>query len=310
MSVIVYLSSIDGNLSRVEKETLNLAQELASSRGSEAIALCFVTTAEEISSFGVNHAVLVENVSEFDSRQHSRILEQLAKEKNASHVLLPHNSSGKALAGMIAILLEADVASDIIDMDTAGKVFTRNSYSGKARTKIEFNSNAVVLTVSGRGSVERYEEKNVSVELFEEAPESLIEILEVVNQAGEINLEEADLVVSGGRGLKSGDNWGILEDLAEEIGAATACSRPVADSDWRPHHEHVGQTGLSIKPSLYIAAGISGAIQHLAGVNSSKTIVVVNSDPEAPFFKSADYGVCGDLFEVIPKLTEAIRATK
>ncbi|MEM6698377.1 MAG: electron transfer flavoprotein subunit alpha/FixB family protein, partial [Bacteroidota bacterium] len=188
---------------------------------------------------------------------------------------------------------------------------SKGVFSGKAFATYEIKSDKKVLSLMGNAVP--VEETGAAVEvesLNVEVPAPKVKVKEVKRVEGTVPLPEAELVVSGGRGLKGPENWGIIEDLAEALGATTACSRPVSDTGWRPHHEHVGQTGIAIRPNLYIAAGISGAIQHLAGVNNSKTIVVINKDPEAPFFKAADYGIVGDLFEVVPKLTEAVKKFK
>jgi electron transfer flavoprotein alpha subunit len=189
-----------------------------------------------------------------------------------------------------------------------GFIVKRNVFSGKAYSYTKVNTEKKVISVLPNSHSVEKTEKEPSVEEFDFQGEGAgLQVKEVKKQEGGVSLPEADMVVSGGRGLKGPENWNIVEDLAEALGAATACSRPVADNEWRPHHEHVGQTGLTIRPNLYIAVAISGAIQHLAGVNGSHVIVVINKDPEAPFFKSADYGIVGDAFEVVPKLTEAVK---
>ncbi|MCB0517252.1 MAG: electron transfer flavoprotein subunit alpha/FixB family protein, partial [Bacteroidetes bacterium] len=202
-------------------------------------------------------------------------------------------------------------AVNAIPAMTGNFLVTKSVYSGKAVATIEMLASKKVITVQGNSIPPEKAGEPVSLQTMDiSLPESKIKVTQLEKQSDTIPLPEAELVVSGGRGLKGPENWGIIEELAHELGAATACSRPVADSGWRPHHEHVGQTGVAIRPNLYIAIGISGAIQHLGGVNNSKTIVVINKDPEAPFFKAADYGVIGDLFEVVPRLTEAVKKFK
>ena len=196
---------------------------------------------------------------------------------------------------------------------TNGFTVKKNVFSGKAFAHVSINSDVKVITLTPNTFGVTKGEGSATVETLSvpfEDKDFGVKVVEVVKTTGAVPLSEAELVVSGGRGLKGPENWGLIENLADALGAATACSRPVADSHWRPHHEHVGQTGGTIRPNLYIAAGISGAIQHLAGVNGSKTIVVINKDPEAPFFKAADYGVLGDVFEVLPRLTEAVKKFK
>ena len=189
--------------------------------------------------------------------------------------------------------------------------FRQSVFSGKAIAEYAIKSPKRVLSLSGNSFKPEKIGTTIDVETIEVSiPNSSLKVIEVKREEGIVPLPEAELVVSAGRGMKGPENWTIIEALAKELGATTACSRPVADIGWRPHHEHVGQTGVAIKPNLYIAAGISGAIQHLAGVNNSKVIVVINKDPEAPFFKAADYGVLGDLFDVVPRLTEAVKKFK
>jgi electron transfer flavoprotein alpha subunit len=236
--------------------------------------------------------------------------------KTDSKILVLANSSlGAPVAARTAVKLNASLASNVTELPDTSTGFRvkRSIYTGKAFAVTELNNeykilairkNAVQLTESGsKAPVETF-----SVDL--NPADFALKITGTDQASGDVLLPEAEIVVSGGRGMKGPENWGMLEELAKELGAATACSKPVSDMEWRPHHEHVGQTGLKVGPNLYIAIGISGAIQHLAGVNSSKVIVVINKDPEAPFFKAADYGIAGDAFEVVPKLTEAIRASK
>jgi electron transfer flavoprotein alpha subunit len=194
------------------------------------------------------------------------------------------------------------------ELPSSDFLVNKSVFSGKATAAFSLNADMKIISVMGNSIKPVADSVAVAVESLDvEVPASKIKVLEVSRQTGITPLPEAEIVVSAGRGMKGPENWGIIEDLASTLGATTACSRPVADSDWRPHHEHVGQTGIAIRPNLYFAIGISGAIQHLAGVNNSKVIVVINKDPEAPFFKAADYGIVGDLFEVIPKLNEALK---
>ena len=234
---------------------------------------------------------------------------QVAKDKGADTVLMAHSSLGEAISSRIAIKLDGTAVTNVIGLLDGDKV-KRSIYTSKAFSTVAIKTANKVLTIkknsfdveegSGSAAVE-------SVAITVAEADNKVKITGTKKQEGDILLPEADLVVSAGRGLKGPENWGMIEDLAKVLGAATACSKPVSDVDWRPHHEHVGQTGIKISPNLYIAIGISGAIQHLAGVSSSKVIVVINTDPEAPFFKAADYGIVGDAFEVVPKLTEALK---
>jgi electron transfer flavoprotein alpha subunit len=236
---------------------------------------------------------------------------QAAKKLEASVVILSHSSNGKSLIGNIAYLLDAGSVSAAVDIPETDKGFSvrKGVYSSKALVNIEINTPVKVVSVLGNSLQISVVGSNVEVQpIALDVLQPGIKFLSVDKlQSNVTPLPEAERVVSGGRGLKGPENWGIVEELADVLHATTACSRPVSDADWRPHHEHVGQTGIAIRPNLYIAIGISGAIQHLAGVNNSKTIVVINKDPEAPFFKSANYGVVGDLFDIVPKLTAAIK---
>jgi electron transfer flavoprotein alpha subunit len=210
----------------------------------------------------------------------------------------------------VGVKLEASVASNVIALPTLsnGFVVRKGVFTGKGFADVQLPNAVKVLTVKKNAVAATPTNATATVSTLDvTVAASAVTVKETHKQSGDISLPEADVVVSAGRGLKGPEHWGIVEDLAKTLGAATACSKPVSDMDWRPHHEHVGQTGIKVSPNLYIALGISGAIQHLAGVNSSKVIVVVNKDPEAPFFKSADYGIVGDVFEVLPKLHEAFK---
>jgi len=230
-------------------------------------------------------------------------------------LVLAKSSLGDAVASRLAIKLGAGLVSNVVELpDTSsGYKVKRSIYTGKAFAVTQVNTDHKILAVKKNavdlktdGSMAIVEEVNLDI-----SAENFATSITATDKAtGEILLPEADIVVSGGRGMKGPENWGLIENLAKELGAATGCSKPVSDIGWRPHHEHVGQTGVKVAPTLYIAVGISGAIQHLAGVNSSKCIVVINKDPEAPFFKAADYGIVGDAFDILPKLTEAVKAQK
>lgn len=239
-----------------------------------------------------------------------------AMEKTQAKLMIMSKSSlADAVSARVAIKTDAALISNVAELPDTSNGFTvkRSIYTGKAFALTSVESEKIVLTIkknavplkegSSEPTIEAFEPTNVSDQDFS------VKVTSQEKATGDVLLPEADIVVSGGRGLKGPENWGIIEDLAKALGAATGCSKPVSDMDWRPHHEHVGQTGVKVAPSLYVAVGISGAIQHLAGVNSSKYILVINKDAEAPFFKAADYGIVGDAFEVLPKLTEAIKAS-
>lgn len=246
-----------------------------------------------------------------DSQVYAKMISDFATEKAVSLVIVNHSHMGKSIAGRLAIRLNAGIISGVnaLPQDTDTFRVTKPVFSGKALATYDIKSPVRIITLAPNaiqpekvdGGASSVENADISI------PEGRVKVIDAKVQTGVVPLPEAERVVSGGRGLKGPENWNVLEELAEALNATTACSRPVADADWRPHHEHVGQTGVAIRPNLYIALGISGAIQHLAGVNNSKCIVVINKDSEAPFFKAADYGVCADLFEVVPKLTAAVK---
>jgi electron transfer flavoprotein alpha subunit len=315
MSVLVIIESLDGKLGKGAFEIATYSAKAAKALNTSSIALLFgnASNAGDIGSYGIDTCLELGDIA-FDSKVYTSLIAQIAKERNIGLIIMRHNSTAKNIAGRIAIRLDAGLISGVKSLPTvtnAGLAFEKSVYSGKAIATYEVTSAVKVISVMGNtiqpemvASPITAEKANVS------APSANTTILERKTISGTVPLPEAELVVSAGRGMKGPENWGIIEELAQTLGATTACSRPVADAHWRPHHEHVGQTGVAIRPNLYFAIGISGAIQHLAGVNSSKTIVVINKDPEAPFFKAADYGVVGDLFEVVPRLNAAIKKLK
>ena len=244
---------------------------------------------------------------------YTSVVAQVFDKVKANVLILAKSSLGDPVAANVSVKLDASLASNVVELpDTSnGFVVKRSIYTGKAYAEVEMQGDKKIIGIKKNAISLKEDGADASVEKVEVAlsdEDFQVQITSEEKASGEILLPEADVVVSGGRGLKGPENWHLIEDLAKTLGAATGCSKPVSDMDWRPHHEHVGQTGLKVAPSLYIAIGISGAIQHLAGVNSSKVIVVINKDAEAPFFKAADYGIVGDAFEVVPKLTEAIKA--
>jgi electron transfer flavoprotein alpha subunit len=264
--------------------------------------------------YGASKVLLAKNNTAADNEQLTKLIAHAATDESSKIIILPHDYSGKAIAGRVAARLNAGLVSGAIALPETSSVFSvkKAVFSGKAFANYEVKSDVKVISVMPNSvGAEKSGSPAQVTEYNKDLGTPRVVVKEVKKKGGEgISLTEADIVVSAGRGLKGPENWGIIETLAKELGAATACSRPVSDIGWRPHHEHVGQTGTAIRPNLYFAIGISGAIQHLAGVNGSKVIVVVNTDPEAPFFKAADYGVVGDAFEVIPKLTEAVKKFK
>jgi len=314
MSVLVLAESPKGMFKKAAFEAVHYGHKAAQSLGGDCIALV-IGAAENAGVLGTYGASKVIQIADYsggaDASAYANIIAQVASQVGAHTVVVNHSSTGKSVAGRVAVRMDAGIASQVNAVPEAaggGITVTKPVFSGKAFAKLQISGDKRVLSLMGNaipleevGAACNVE--NASIEI----PASSVSVKETKTVDGEVPLPEAELVVSAGRGMKGPENWGIIEDLAKTIGATTACSRPVADTGWRPHHEHVGQTGVAIRPNLYIAAGISGAIQHLAGVNSSKCIVVINKDPEAPFFKAADYGICADLFDVVPRLTEAFK---
>ena len=317
MSVLAYIESPGGHFKKSAYEVATYASKVALSLNTTSIAVVIgkVEQAGSLGQYGISKVIHVNPNDDvaFDSQVFTKIIADLYKEHGANTLVMAHSANGKSFAGRLAVRLNAGCISGVNALPSTdnGLSVTKSVYSGKATATYNISTPNRVITVMGNSiqpekSGSDITPENITLDLG--TPK--VKVTEVKVEAGGVPLPEAELVVSAGRGMKGPENWGIIEDLAKALGAATACSRPVADADWRPHHEHVGQTGVAIRPNLYIAIGISGAIQPLAGVNNSKVIVVINKDPEAPFFKAADYGVVGDLFEVVPKLTEAIKRFK
>ena len=316
--VLVYIDQADQQIKKSSLEAMSYGAAIAKQLGCELAALVLGTVQDNLAALGKNGAQKVfhlknASLNTLDVKLHSNLIATAAKNANATVVIFAHNINGKAIAPAVAIKLEAGLVTGASSLPNTenGFVVTKTVFSGKAFASIQIDTPIKVIAINQNSfGVVAYENAATVEEINIPIPAASIKITKVEKVEGEIPLTEASLVVSGGRGLKGPEHWGILLDLAKSLGAATACSRPVSDSDWRPHHEHVGQTGIQIAPNLYIAIGISGAIQHLAGVNRSKTIVVINKDPEAPFFKAADYGVIGDAFEIVPALSAAILKMK
>lgn len=316
--VLVFAEAINGHFKKAAFEAVTYGSQTAQLLGSQCVALTLgkVDNAGQLGVYGASKVLNVggDSFANFDSQVYASVIAQAAEKLGATVVVLSHTSTGKSLLGRLAARLNAGSVAGVKSLpDVSGGGFkvTKGVYSGKAIATYEINSAVKLLSLGGNEVPLKSDGNEVAVETLEvTVPASKVKVLQVKREEGIVPLPEAVTVVSAGRGMKGPENWGIVEELAKVMGATTACSRPVADADWRPHHEHVGQTGVAIRPNLYVAIGISGAIQHLAGVNQSKVIVVINKDPEAPFFKAADYGVVGDLFEVVPKLTEAMRKFK
>lgn len=315
MAVLVYAESLSGKLKKPAFEAVSYGKRTADLLGTPCMAIVIgqIENAGHLGLYGADEVYQISGPDHFDSLVYSAAIRAASDKLDADVIIMSHSSSGKSLAGRLAYAMNAGLvsgANNIPDV-TSGFTVPKTVFSGKAFANVSIASKKKIITVTGNALPLKSDGQEIQVKSLDvDLPESRIKVKSLEVQEGVVPLPEAELVVSAGRGMKGPENWDIIEDLAEVLGATTACSRPVSDADWRPHHEHVGQTGIAIRPNLYIAAGISGAIQHLAGVNNSKVIVVINKDPEAPFFKAADYGVCADLFDVVPRLTEALKKWK
>lgn len=321
MSVIVLAEHEKAAFKKKAFEAVQYAAAIAQQSGTTVTAVVLGTApADALAQLGAYGATKVLHVSDarldnLNTRAFTKALVAAVEKEGAKVIVTPHDVTGKAVAPRVAARLKAGLVAGAISIpDTSsGFALKKAVFSGKAFSYINIDSDLKVITLMPNTLQLTKGEGAATIEAFDVSFDDKdfgVQVTSVNKVTGEVPLAEAELVVSGGRGMKGPENWGPLEELAHELGAGLACSRPVADSHWRPHHEHVGQTGGTIRPNLYVAVGISGAIQHLAGVNGSKTIVVINKDPEAPFFKAADYGVIGDAAEVLPRLTEAVKKFK
>jgi electron transfer flavoprotein alpha subunit len=310
MSVLVYINSNNG-LHKSAFEAVTYGKKLGGDVTVITSGAADATALASLGKYGASKVLVDRSLQGDDDQQLTRIIASATAATNASTLIFSHDLTAKAVAPRLSVRLKAGLVSGATEVPNADGTVKVNVFSGKAFSSVKVNSTAKIISLLPNSIQPEETGSDCAVEEFNgNAGESKVKVLSTKKPEGEIPLPEAELVVSAGRGLKGPENWGIVEDLAKVLGAATACSRPVADIGWRPHHEHVGQTGVAIRPNLYIAAGISGAIQHLAGVNGSKVMVVINTDPEAPFFKAADYGIVGDAFEVLPRLTEAVKKLK
>ncbi|MEO9004096.1 MAG: electron transfer flavoprotein subunit alpha/FixB family protein [Ginsengibacter sp.] len=318
MSVLILLDQGDGHIKKNSFEAACYGAKLAEALNTTAEGIILGTVNDDLTALGKYglkkiHTLKDEKLNNFDDEVFTQIIAEAAKIIDAKVIIFSNNFNGKAIAPRVSVLLNAGLVSGAVELPdiSNGFVVKKSVFSGKAFANISIKTDIKIISLNANAYKITESEGSAEVaELNIKFASAKVKVKSVNKVVGEIPLSEAEIVVSGGRGLKGPENWAIITDLAKALGAATACSRPVSDSDWRPHHEHVGQTGLTIAPNLYFAVGISGAIQHLAGVNRSKIIVVINNDPEAPFFKAADYGIVGDAFEVVPKITEAVKKLK
>lgn len=321
MSVLVYTENWDGKFKKISFEIVSYASEIAKQLNTSVSVLSIGNVDEnELNSLALYGAdkIITENnnqLSVFDNKAYTSVLSQVAKKEDASVIVFANNNIGKALAPRLSANLKAGMAAGVVALPTSTDPFVvkKKVYSGKAFANIKINSAIKVLTLfqNAFGIIESA--KTANIEAFSSDLSGIeinTEVKETNKNTGKLLLTDAEIVVSGGRGMRGAENWGPIEELAELLGAATACSRPVSDEGWRPHEEHTGQTGKVIAPNLYFACGISGAIQHLAGISASKCIVAINKDPDAPIFEAADYGIVGDAQKVLPDLVKAVKEFK
>ncbi|HOY29414.1 MAG TPA: electron transfer flavoprotein subunit alpha/FixB family protein, partial [Flavobacteriales bacterium] len=306
MSTIVFIDTRGEKLPKAAQEAVTYASKLA---GGPVTAITFggASGLEALGAQGASKVIVARGVTAVDGQQLTKLVTDVAAKEGAKTIVFVHDGTGKSVAPRVAAKLKAGHVAGAIALPEGDK-FRRNVFSGKAQAWLQVTSATKVISVMPNSIPVGKDGGSATVEEYSgDLGPARITVKELRKAGAGVPLPEAELVVSAGRGMKGPENWDLVEELAKELGAATACSRPVADMHWRPHHEHVGQTGVAIRPNLYIAIGISGAIQHLAGVNQSKVICVINNDPEAPFFKAADYGIVGDAFQILPKLVEAAK---
>lgn len=318
MSVLIFLDQADGHIKKSSFEAATYGAAIAKQTGTTAEAIVLGTVNDDLATlgqYGISkvHTVKNDTLNNLDAQVFTKIIAAAATSIGATVIVFSNNFNGKAIAPRLSVRLKAGLVSGAVALpETAtGFIVKKNVFSGKAFANVAINTTIKIISLNPNSfTVTTTTATAEVVEFAATVDAAKVQVTNTNKVIGEVPLSEAEIVVSGGRGLKGPENWGLVTDLAKLLGAATSCSRPVADIGWRPHHEHVGQTGLTIAPNLYFAIGISGAIQHLAGVNRSKTIVVINKDPEAPFFKAADYGIVGDAFEVMPKIIDAVKKLK
>ena len=322
MAILIYAESAPdasgGKFKKVAFELASYAKKVAESLGTSVTAVTInAGDVSELSNYGVDKVLKVTNtkLTGFTAKAYADVIKQAAQKENSPVIILSSTTDSLYLAPLVSISLEAGFASNVVGLpqNLAPFQVKRNGFSNKAFLTTEIATPIKVLSIS-KNSYGIFENKsNLTVEDFNPSIDDAdfgVKVVSIEKASGKVTIADADIVVSAGRGLKGPENWGMIEELAGVLGAATACSKPVSDLGWRPHGEHVGQTGKPVAANLYIAIGVSGAIQHIAGINSSKVKVVINTDPEAPFFKVADYGIVGDAFEIVPKLIEKLKAFK
>ncbi|MFL0354227.1 electron transfer flavoprotein subunit alpha/FixB family protein [Xanthomarina sp. GH4-25] len=316
MSVLVYTESDKGTFKKTALEVASYAKTVADQMGTTVTAITFnADDTSVLGNYGVDKVLKVNNsqLETFNASGYASAIADAAKNEGTKVIVVSSSADSKYLAPLLAIKLDAGYASNVVEAPSSTSPFTvkRTAFTNKAFNMTAINTDVKIVGVSKNAFGVKENSGSATAEDFSPAiPELGVKVESVDKVTGQVTIADAEIVVSGGRGLKGPENWGMIEELADVLGAATACSKPVSDLGWRPHSEHVGQTGKPVAANLYIAIGISGAIQHLAGINSSKVKVVINTDPEAPFFKAADYGIVGDAFEVVPKLIEKLKEFK
>jgi electron transfer flavoprotein alpha subunit len=317
MSILIYAESAEGKFKKVAFELAAYAKNVATSLGTTVTAVTVnVSDVSELSKYGVDKVLKIsnDNLTKFTAKAYADAIKQASEKESAKLVLLSSTTDSLYLAPLVAVGLDAGFASNVVGLPVSISPFQvkRNAFSNKAFNITEMNSDVKVLSLSKNSFGIAENQSALTEEVFNPTigNDFGVKVESVEKSTGKVTIADADIVVSAGRGMKGPENWGLIEDLANTLGAATACSKPVSDLGWRPHGEHVGQTGKPVATNLYIAIGISGAIQHIAGINSSKVKVVINSDPEAPFFKVADYGIVGDAFDIVPRLNQKLKEFK
>jgi len=316
MGVLVYLESEENKFKKTAYEALSYGKALADKMGVKVSGLIVnCSDTDSLKKYGADKIITIDNpdFQKFSLKKYSHALAEVIKSENSSVVILSSSANSKFLGAHLSGITDASYVSNVVEIPESISPFVikRTCFTNKAFSSTEMSDGLRIISVSSNsfGMVENFNDSTVE-NFSPEKVESNQEIINIEKETGSVTIADADIVVSAGRGLKGPENWGMIETLADTLGAATACSKPVSDMGWRPHSEHVGQTGKPVSSNLYIAIGISGAIQHLAGINSSKVKVVINNDPEAPFFKAADYGIVGDAFEVVPALIDKLKARK
>lgn len=318
MSILIYAESADGKFKKVALELASYAKKVADSMGTNVTAVTVnADNVSDLSKYGVSKVLKVadDKLKNFNAKAYADVVKQAAQKEGSKLILLSSTTDSLYMAPLVSVGLDAGYASNVVALPISTSPFQvkRNAFSNKAFNITEINTDVKVLSIAKNSYGLAESAASLSEEAFSPSLNDAdfnVTVDSVEKTTGKVTIADADVVVSGGRGMKGPENWGLIEDLAAALGAATACSKPVSDIGWRPHSEHVGQTGKPVAANLYVAVGISGAIQHIAGINSSKVKVVINTDADAPFFKVADYGIVGDALEILPKLTQKIKEFK